>query len=52
MSTRSVASNVGPQALVVVGLVLAGCGLAGMLAGLVVACVRAPAVPADQPVPA
>jgi hypothetical protein len=52
MSTRNVASNVGPQALVALGVVLAGCGLAGLLAGLVVACVRAPGVPADQPVPA
>ncbi|WP_138759983.1 hypothetical protein [Modestobacter altitudinis] len=52
MSTRSVAGNVGPQALAVLGLVLFGCGLAGLLAGLVVLCVRAPGVPADQQVPA
>jgi hypothetical protein len=51
MSTRSAASTVGPQALVVLGVVLAGCGLAGLLTGLVVLCVRAPGVPADQPVP-
>jgi hypothetical protein len=51
-STRDVASTVGPQALVVLGSVLAGCGLAGLLAGLVVLCVRAPGVPADQQVPA
>lgn len=50
-STRSAASTVGPQALAVLGMVLTGCGLVGLLAGLVVLCVRAPGVPADQPVP-
>jgi hypothetical protein len=52
MATRNVADTIGPQPLVALGVLLAGCGLVGLLAGLVVVCVRAPGVPADQPVPA
>jgi len=52
MSTRNVADGIGPQPLVALGVLLAGCGVVGLLAGLVVVCVRAPGVPADQPVPA
>ena len=51
-ATRDAASSTGPEALGVLGWVVAAAGLAGLLAGLVVWCVRAPVVPADHAVAA
>jgi hypothetical protein len=48
----SVSSSTGHQLLGSLGVCLGGCGFGALLAGVVVACVRAPGVPADQPVSA
>jgi hypothetical protein len=51
-ATWSVSSSTGGGALAVLGAGVGGCGLAALLAGVVVACVRAPGAPADRPVTA
>ncbi|MGK5171125.1 hypothetical protein [Geodermatophilus sp. CPCC 205761] len=48
----SISSTTGGGVLAVLGVGVGGCGLAALLAGVLVACVRAPGVPADRPVPA
>jgi hypothetical protein len=48
----SVSSSTGHQVLGVLGVGLGGCGFGALLAGAVVACVRAPGVPADRSVAA
>ncbi|MBB3086959.1 hypothetical protein [Geodermatophilus sabuli] len=48
----SAASHQGAGPVAVTGAVAAFLGLASLLAGVVVACVRAPGIPADQPVSA
>ncbi|MGY1823355.1 hypothetical protein [Geodermatophilus sp. SYSU D00079] len=48
----SASTATGQQVLGVLGTGLGGCGFAALLAGAVVACVRAPGVPSDRPVAA
>ncbi|MGY1660330.1 hypothetical protein ACI78Q_03810 [Geodermatophilus sp. SYSU D00705] len=48
----SVSTSTGHPVLGVLGIGLGGCGVSALLAGAVVACVRAPGVPADRPVAA
>jgi hypothetical protein len=48
-ATWSVASSIGSDVLAVLGIGVAGCGLVALVAGCVLACVRAPRVPAGEP---
>jgi hypothetical protein len=45
----SVSTATGQQVLAVLGVGVGGCGFTALLAGVVVACVRAPEVPAGEP---
>ncbi|MGY1623680.1 hypothetical protein ACI789_15905 [Geodermatophilus sp. SYSU D00965] len=45
----SVSTSTGQQVLGAVGVGVGGCGFAALLAGVAVACVRAPGVPAGEP---
>jgi hypothetical protein len=48
-SLWSVSTTTGQQVLAVVGVGVGGCGFTALLAGVAVACVRAPGVPAGEP---